>query len=363
MIASNSQIPATPYQKPRATDPGVLRLNSNEGSLPPEQLLSTLTAADISLLREYPDDESLRSAIARHVGVAAEQVVVTAGADDALDRCCRAFLGSGKEMILPVPEFEMQRRYGEIAGASIVSVRWKDQFPMEEIARKVSPATGAIFITSPNNPTGQTITATELSTLAKVARNSVVVLDHVYAEYADQDLTTMALECDNLIVIRTFSKAWGLAGCRVGYAVTSASTARILTSAGSPYPVSGLSLALTERRLLSKDPGFQEHINGVLRLRPILNTYLVNQGFETTDSQGNFVFADFAGQVDSVQQRLADQGVLVRRFAKRPEIQTHLRITVPGDQQSFDRLMAALHCALGTPVNIEQERSNKEHIT
>ncbi len=352
-IPSNSRIPTRPYQKPRASRPGVLRLNSNEGSLPPGQLLSALGQEDISLIREYPDDDSLRLAIANYLGVAPQQIVVTAGADDALDRCCRTFLGPDREMILPVPEFEMLRRYGEIAGATIVPVPWEKQFPMASIISNISESTAAIFITSPNNPTGLTITAEELEKLCHMAGNTAVVLDHVYADYADEDLTNRVLEFPNLIVIRTFSKAWGLAGCRVGYAVASKPIIETLTSAGSPYPVSGLSLAITERRLLSNDLEFRNHIAEVRRLRPLLQEYLVNKGLVVAESQANFLFADFANRADDVVQCLEAQDILVRRFANRPAIQSCLRISIPGDQDNFDRLIYAFDKALPTAINAQ----------
>ena len=219
MSGPQTHVPTEPYSRPFLDGPDVLRLDGNEGNRPSAELLDHLASLDPAVLRNYPDVAELQAEIAAHWEIDYARVVITAGADDALDRLCRAYLGTGRQLVLPVPAFEMLYRFVEIAGGDLVTVPWRGAFPVEEVIASVGPATALIGIVSPNNPTGETATAGDVERVAVAASNALIVLDHVYVEYSDQDLTRVALQHDNVVVLRTFSKAWGLAGCRVGFAV------------------------------------------------------------------------------------------------------------------------------------------------
>jgi len=241
--------PATAYRRP-PSGPGMLRLDSNEGVLPSRALLGDLANADPELLRRYPDVSALETALAARVGVAPERVLVTAGADEAIDRACRAFLEPGRSLVLPDPSFDMFDCSATLAGGELVRVAWwGDAFPSDAFVGRLDARTAVVAVVSPNNPTGSVATLGAVRRVAAAAPNALVVLDHVYVEYADEDLTPALLDLPNVLVLRTLSKAWGLAGCRVGYAVGSPYVIAVLRAAGGPYTVAAPSIALALAQL------------------------------------------------------------------------------------------------------------------
>jgi histidinol-phosphate aminotransferase len=214
----------------------------------------------------------------------------------------------------------------------------------------VSNRTTIVAVVSPNNPTGNVVAASDLLALGKACPNSVLLFDHVYGEYADDDLTAAALENPNAVVLRTFSKAWGLAGCRVGYAVASPGLAAILRSAANPYPVAAPSALLALERLSSGQGEMAAHVEQVRSERQRLAGWLRARAIDCSDSQGNFLLAELGSRAGTLRRRLAESGVLVRAFPHRPEIATAVRISLPGDESGFARLLDALDVALdGSP--------------
>jgi len=347
-------IPRDLYKGPAQPEPGVLKLDGNEGNPPPRTLLEDLAVADLSKVRDYPDARPLESEIAERLGVDPERVVVTAGADEALDRVFRAYLAPGRLLVLPVPAFEMMYRHAAVVGGEIHLVPWMDSFPTDDIIAALGEAVSLVAMTSPNNPTGRTATVNDLERVAEaaskvdsgVAFGAMVVLDHAYVEYSDQDLTSVAQRFDNVVTVRTFSKAWGLAGCRVGYAVASPEVATLLRNVGSPFPVAGLSLAAVRAQMSTGEAALEEHVKAVRAGRGRLTETLNRLGIETSSSQGNFVLGDFGARCDFVFDGLNALRVRVRRFPHRPEIRSALRITVPDHTRPLDRLLDALETCL-----------------
>ena len=343
-------IPRDLYKGPTQPEPGVLRLDGNEGNPPPRKLLEDLTVADLSRLRDYPDARPLESEIAERLGVDPARVLVTAGADDALDRVFRAYLAAGRRLILPVPAFEMMYRFATVVGGEILPVSWTDTFPTDDVIAALDDSVSLVAIISPNNPTGRTATASDLERVAEAASKvdsgtafgAMVLLDHAYVEYSDQDLTAVAERFDNVVTVRTFSKAWGLAGCRVGYAIASPEVATVLRNVGNPFPVAGLSLAAVRAQTTTGEAALTEHVERIRAGRAQLTERLARRGIEASPSQGNFVLADFGARSDFVFRGLAALGVRVRRFPHRPEIAEALRITVPDQADDLNKLLEAL---------------------
>ena len=347
-------IPRDLYKGPARPEPGVLKLDGNEGNPPPRTLLEDLATADLSQLRDYPDARPLEAEIAERLGVDPARVVVTAGADEALDRVFRAYLTPGRRLVLPVPAFEMMYRFAAVVGGEIDPVPWTNAFPTDDVIAALGDAVSLVAIISPNNPTGRTATASDLERVAEAASKvdsgaafgAMVVLDHAYVEYSDQDLTSIAQRFDNVVTVRTFSKAWGLAGCRVGYAVASLEVATLLRNVGSPFPVAGLSLAAVRAQMSTGEAALAEHVEAVRAGRGRLTETLNRLGIETSPAQGNFVLGDFGARCDFVLNGLNALAVRVRRFPHRPEIRNALRITVPDHTEPLNRLLEALETCL-----------------
>lgn len=339
----------TAYRVPQAPCPTDLRLDGNEGSWPPAELLAELLD-DLeidALLHHYPDTSRLAAKLAARHGLPANRVALTAGADDALDRIVRLWSDRATNVVLPEPTFVMLRHYAERAGAEIRSVPWSEgPFPQKAVLASIDAATAIVFIVSPNNPTGAVATADDLRALAAAAPHALLVLDAAYAEFAAEDLTAAALELPSALVVRTLSKAWGLAGCRTGYALGASDRVAAIAAAGPPYPVAALSAQIAERRLEQAESvaAFAQTVRDeVSDLRATLH----DLGVAAPPSEANFVLGTFE-RSDFVHAALAGLGIAVRRFGPddAPTLADRLRITCPGDAKSFARLRASLRTTL-----------------
>ena len=251
-----SQASPQAYRVPRHPAPIDLRLDGNEGQVVCPDVLDIASQWTSDDLRQYPSTATLEAAIAKQFNIQPEQVVVTAGADDGLLRMCRAYLSPERDLVLPVPTFEMIERFADWCFAKTKTVPWlSGQYPVDEVLAQVDGRTGVIAVVSPNNPTGGVIATDELKRLSDGCPQSMLMVDGAYAEFADDDLTDVALSLPNAVVFRTVSKALGLAGLRVGFAMGSVNAIQRLRAMGMPYPVSAPSLSLAEaglaRRALS----------------------------------------------------------------------------------------------------------------
>lgn len=340
------------YAPPRPSVPIDLRLDGNEGLAPRAELWQTVVPALPEVLRQYPSAAALEATLAQRFGLAPGQVLVTAGADDALYRTCLATLGPGRKMILPVPTFEMLPRYGRLAEADVVTVPWPTgAYPLDAVCEHIDPRTALIVVVSPNNPTGAVATSGDLRRLADAAPQAVLLVDQAYGEFADEDLTPAALALPNAIVTRTFSKAWGLAGLRVGYALGPTELIGWLRVTGNPYAVAGPSLALAAAWLERGEEYMQVFVNEIRRRRAGLLSELKRLGAAPLPSQANFVLARF-DDAATVCAALAGLGIAVRAFPDRPELRDCLRITCPAESAAFERLIRALQSVLSTRGSI-----------
>jgi histidinol-phosphate aminotransferase len=338
--------PATAYRRP-ASVPGQLRLDSNEGVLPSRELLGDLADADPELLRRYPDVSALEATLAARIGVAPERLVVTAGADEGIDRACRGFLEPGRSILLPEPSFDMFDCSAALAGGELVRVPWwDDAFPIDAFVGRLDALTAVVVVVSPNNPTGSVATLADVRRLAAAAPNALLILDHVYVEYADEDLTAGVLDLPNVLVLRTLSKAWGLAGCRVGYAIGSPYVIAVLRAAGGPYTVAAPSVALALAQLERGVQPLRAHVARVREERRLLSARLAAAGLAPRLSQANFVLVECGPRAGAIGAGLAARGVLVRDFPDRRGLETALRITLPGNAGDFERLSAAIEGVL-----------------
>lgn len=310
-------------------------LDANEGPAAPRAWLERLRAVDGESLRRYPNAGSLEAAIAERFGVNTARVVVTAGGDDAIDRVCRVSLEPGRSLVVHMPTFEMITRGARLAGGDVRSVPWLGgRFPIDDFEAALSPDTSLVAIVSPNNPTGGVVAIEDIERACRAARavGALVLVDLAYIGFADEDPTQRLLEIDNAVIVRTFSKAFGLAGLRAGYAIAGERVAGWLRTVGGPYPVSAPGLAIAG---MAWEAGVDvSYLDRVRRERQRLQSWLREHGVEVWDSWANFVLA----RVDAFA--LAERGIIVRAFGG--EMAGWSRITLPGEDGSFVRLMDAL---------------------
>lgn len=322
-----------------------LDLSKNEGRAPCDVTLLE-SVPEIAALARYPELRELREELAANYGVAPEHVLVTAGADDALLRLCLAALRSSsqrRQALVASPTFEMIPRYVALAGGELMTVPWPSgAFPTEALLAAASDATAIVFVVSPNNPTGSVAKAADLERLATALPDAVIVLDAAYAEFACEDLTECALRLANVVVVRTLSKAWGLAGLRVGCAIASPARVSELHAAGNPMPVSIASAELAVARLQNGRDDVDDHVAQVREQRADLVARLRQLGAKpVTPSQGNFVLVHGV-KAAWLTAALAALGIAVRRFPGQPELADAVRIGLPAESVAYGELVAAL---------------------
>ena len=334
------------YAPPRDEAGIVLRLDRNEGPSPSADVLAAVRGAGAAALRQYPDAGALEAAVARRFGIDASRVVATNGADEAIDRVCRAFLEPGRDLLTHTPGFEMIPRAARLCGAGVREVAWVEgALDARAMIDGMDAGVGVVAVVTPNNPTGGVVDGAALDELARAAGRvgAVLLADLAYAEFADAAPTPMLLEHANVVVVRTFSKAYGLAGARVGYGLGSSELIGWLRAVGGPYPVPGASLLAAGEALRL---GCEPTVRTIAGQREGLASWLVSRGVRVLPSHANFVLGRF-DDAPGVWRRLREAGVAVRLFEGVPALEGALRITLPGDALGYDLLLRALEYALG----------------
>jgi histidinol-phosphate aminotransferase len=324
-----------------------LRLDANEGRpcLPPEALAALIGP---ELLRRYPDASELESALAARLGLENDQVIATAGADDAIDRAIRSFGRSGALVLSTAPAFEEYAAAAARSGAAFESVpRTPDgPFPLAALLAAVRASSPAlVVVASPDNPGGGVISEDELRTLAagcRAAGGGQVLFDLAYSDFDEgREVYEAALRMPGVISTGTFSKAYGLAGLRAGWAAGSSADIARLRQSGPPYAQCTFSVASAIAALESGGEAVEAFVAEVRRERPRLREALAAMGARTWEGRANFVTA-FVPDVPAFSAALAGRGVRIRTWAGKPGRENLVRITCPGETAEFEALLRAL---------------------
>ncbi|WP_380162194.1 histidinol-phosphate transaminase [Kineococcus sp. R86509] len=328
----------------RATSDLTAALAANESHYPPLPSVLDVVLSSAATLNRYPDPtcEDLRASLATHLGARAEEIAVGPGSVGVLAQVLATVCDPGDEVVFAWRSFEAYPILTTLAGARPVPVplRADERHDLDAMAAAITPRTRAVLVCSPNNPTGVGISAVEFEEfLGKVPAGVLVVVDEAYVEYADgtgPDSLQLRRRFPGLCVLRTFSKAYGLAGLRVGYAVTSPELAEGLRRVALPFAVSALAQRAAITSLDAADE-VRDRVRVVTRERARVTGELRAAGFTVPDSQANFVWlrADDARREELVEA-FAAADVLVRGYAG-----DGVRITL-ADPATNDRVLAVL---------------------
>ena len=328
----------TPGEQPRAD--GWLKLNTNESPLPPSPSVAAAVAAAAAELRLYPDPygEPLRSALARHHGVATEQVFVANGADQVLDCCYRAFASPGDAVVHGSPTYSLFPVLARVFSAADVSVALGDDGSLpRELATTPAPLR---FVVNPNSPTGSWIPPAALEQQLADA-TGVVAIDEAYCDFAPESSMPLLARHPSWIVVRTFSKGYALAGLRVGYAVGAPDVIADLLAVKDSYPVDRCALA-GAHAALDDQLHHRLIVETVRAQRERLASELTAMGWDVPPSGANFIFArpPAPQTAAGVAADLRSHRILVRHF-RLPALDDRLRITI-GDEAAVDQLLSAI---------------------
>ncbi|MGB9777642.1 MAG: histidinol-phosphate transaminase [Anaerolineae bacterium] len=326
----------------------VIKLASNENPLGPSPRAMRALAEEVPRLHLYPDGDSydLRHALARHLGVQPDQVTVGNGADGVIVQTCLAYLDDGDEVIVGQPSFPLYEIYTHVMRAHLVPVPLRDyRLDLEGMADAITDRTKIIFVCNPNNPTGTIVTADEVAAfMARVPDHVLVVFDEAYYEFVQADdfpdtLAYIREGRENVMVIRTFSKIYGLAGVRLGYAVAQPEVLAPLLKVKEPFAVNRLAQAAGIAAL--EDDGFVEAtIAATINGRQVLSRGFRQLGLDCIPGHTNFILVRVGPRAAEVARRLLERGIIVRPcdIYGLPEF---LRITI-GTPAQNNRLLAAL---------------------
>jgi histidinol-phosphate aminotransferase len=337
----------------------VVRFDLNTSPVPPAMVGAILAAGRFETpLSEYPpsDYARLTAAAAARYGVARDELLVGAGADEVLDLVAKAFLAPGLAAVVPTPTYSMYRVLTEQRGARVIDVPRRaaaagwvlDPAPTRRAARDAA----VVWLCSPNNPTGlpepEGVIDWLLSAIADDADAAgrprpIVVVDEAYAEFVGWSTLELRDAYPELIVIRTLSKAYGLAGLRVGFAVARPATIARMAPYRPPGSVSTVSVTIASQ-VLASDDVMAGNIGRVVEERPRLIAGLVAAGLDVGESVTNFVLAGLGSpeRAGAIAEELMRRGMVPRTFGAGHPLAAWLRLTVR-DRADNDRLVAAIN--------------------
>lgn len=339
------------YHPPLAGRNG-LRLDFNENTMgcSPRVLgrLQQLTAEELA---SYPERDTVEHKIAQSLGLASSELLLTNGVDEAIHLICQSYLDLGDDALIVVPTYSMYRIYMMSAGANVISVPAGKsfQFPAAHVLHAITPRTRLIAIANPNNPTGTVAQAAELEQIARSFPDTAVLVDEAYFEFYGQTILGKSTELPNLFVTRTFSKAYGMAGLRIGLLAGNAEQMKTVRRVSSPYNVNAVALACLPEAIADQTY-IQQYVREIIDSRTRVQSALEASRIPFWPSEANFVLArvgaDSAASAEFVDQ-MRYHGVLVRDRSSDPGCEGCVRITL-GPKPHADRLLVALHEVLKT---------------
>ena len=321
------------YEAPAEGRQNKLRLDFNEnttGCSPAvKRALAKLTTKQLAM---YPEYEARTRKVAQYLQVRAEELLLTNGGDDALRVFFDTFVDAGSHILICEPTFPMYRYYAEISGARIDALRYgaNMEFSVEDAVAALRKKPRVLFIANPNNPTGTLLGYAELEKILRAATRTAVVIDEAYAEFSGLTVVPWIRKYPHLFVTRTFSKAAGLAGLRLGAVMAAKDSLAMLRRAMPPYPVNIAALAAAEA-VIRDVRTLRSYVRNVTHTRGWFEKELLRLGVTSYPSAANFVLADFGSQGPALFKRFEAKGILVReRKEFRPGF---ARITIGTDRE------------------------------
>jgi len=321
-----------------------LRLDFNENTLAcsprVREVLGRVSTGDLT---RYPEREPVEAIVAAHLGLSAPQVALTNGVDEAIHVLFEAFLESGDELLLPVPTYTMYEVYASATDARSIAVQAADdlQFPFERLVAAITPRTKVVAIANPNSPSGSVATHAQIVEITRRAPHAVILVDEAYFHFHGETVVDLIGTVPNLIVARTFSKAYGLAGLRLGLLAGPVELMRWVRRVLSPYSVNSLALACLPPAL--EDTAYLDwYVAEVLAARADFESALDHAGVRRWPSRANFVLVEIGARHADFVHLMRAAGVLVRDRSSDPGCDGRVRITI-GTREQMSRAIAALH--------------------
>ena len=329
-----------PGEQP-ARGANIIKLNSNENPYPPSpKVKEALQTLDVDYLRRYPDPyaKELCQTISEVLEVPADWSIVGNGSDDLLNLLIRACAeGQERKVVYPTPTYVLYRTLSAIQPVNVVEIPYRENFqlPIETLVA----AKGAItLIATPNSPSGHVVPLQDLRTLAQQVAG-VVVIDEAYVDFAEGSALSLVQEFDNVIILRTLSKGYGLAGLRIGFGIANPTLLSGLFKVKDSYNVDAIAITLAAAAI--RDQAYKTaRADQIKASRAQLSIDLNQLGFSVLESHGNFVLATPSKHnAESLYLALKEKGILVRYF-KQAGLDDKLRISVGTEKENHSLIEA-----------------------
>jgi histidinol-phosphate aminotransferase len=320
-----------------------LRLDFNENTVGcSSHVLEKLRHLDYEALARYPEREPPEALVAAHLAIDPCELLLTNGTDEAIHLVCETYLESLDEVLIVVPTFAMFEIYAATTGATVVSIpAGQDfQFPVDHVLQRINWRTRMIAVANPNNPTGTFVPGPALLSIAQAAPQAALLVDEAYYEFCGETLMGQAREQENLFVSRTFSKAYGLAGLRIGVLTGNREQMAMLRRNSSPYNLNIAALACLPDAVADQ-AYVRNYVNEVLLGRAVLESELRNRGIRYWPSRANFVLFYLGEPHAAFIAAMRARGILVRDRSKDPGCRGCVRITL-GSREHNQQMMSAL---------------------
>jgi histidinol-phosphate aminotransferase len=332
-----------PYVPGEQPAPGerVIKLNTNENPFPPSpRVLEAIHSVDGEHLRRYPSPQAdaFRATAAAVHGVSADMILAGNGSDEILAIAVRTFLGPGDTLAYPDPTYSLYPVLAATCENRVVTVPWETGWELP-VAALLATGARAIFFANPNAPTGTLVRPSRVRELA-LAFDGLLLVDEAYVDFADENCLALVHELPNVMICRTFSKGYSLAGLRFGYAIAAPALVAEMSKVKDSYNCDAIAILAAIAAI--EDQAYARTTWRAVRAeRSRLAGELGKRGWEVIPSQTNFVLATCpGGGAAALYRELKRQGILVRHFDK-PGLADKLRITV-GTAEQNDALLAAL---------------------
>ena len=335
VIEPRARLRTMPEYHPPLGNRDHLRLDFNENTVAPSPaVLAALRSMSAAELTRYPERGPVEGLAAKNLGLQAEQVILTNGVDEAIHVLCQAFLDSGDELLLPVPTYTMYEIYASATDASVRRVQAGAdlQFPFESILSAINGRTKIIAIANPNSPTASVVAREQILAIAAAAPGAVILVDEAYYHFYGETVIDLVGVIPNLIVARTFSKAYGLASLRIGLLAGPEGLLRWVRRVLSPYSVNSAALVALTAAL--KDSGYLDwYVGEVKQARSEFLKALTSFGLYYWPTEANFVLVKIGSAHKDFVSKLLEKGILVRDRSADPGCDGCVRITIGTSEQ------------------------------
>ena len=324
-----------------------LRLDKNEwiSEFPNEIMEVIKNKLRVEHILAYPETYALYSKIAEHHHLTSENIVITTGIDGGIRNCFDLFVNQNSKVVTVDPTFAMVEIYCQLYNAQQIKIKYnsKLELDVENLLTKIESDVSLLIIANPNSPTGTIIPREVIQLILKRAKaNSVpVLIDEAYYGFYPETTVDLVSQFPNLIVARTFSKAFGMAGCRVGYLVSNQTVAQNLLKFRSMYEVNSFALLIAET-MLENHHFVQEYCDKVSRTKKILVNLAINNEIPVVNTHTNFLHFDFGKNKQNVIKNLESSEILVKGGIKVQGYENYLRVSI-GPLNAFSKVIEVMN--------------------